>query len=362
MLPPPASNTSRMANITDIAKLAGVSIATVSRTLSKPALVRPETARKIDAAIAELNYRPNMLASGLRRQRSDNVIVAVPGIYNPFTSAFVQGIENVARDAGYRVLLAITESDQALLDSYVDMIAGKQADGLILLDTILPTVLGSALAGSSTPIVAACEYPPDLRVPRVRLDNVEAMATMVGHLVKLGHQRIAAITGPIGQHMVQDRLSGFRLGLKRAGLDPDAAPVVYGDFTLEAGYAAAQELLAGGHEVTAICCASDEMAIGTLAALREAGIAVPEAISVSGFDNLRFGAFASPPLTTIDVPTVETGEAAMHLMLDMLRDPEGTAREVIIQHRLVVRQSTAAPAGATPAPQGRKRARAARVA
>lgn len=332
-----------MANIKDIADLAGVSVATVSRTLSKPELVRPETARRIDEAIANLNYRPNMLASGLRRQRSDNVIVAVPSIYNPFTSAFVQGIENVAREARYGVLLAITESDQTLLDSYVDMIAGKQADGLILLDTILPTSLKETCEFARAPIVAACEYPPGLNIPRVRLDNVEAMAMMTSYLAKLGHRSIAAVTGPIDQFMAQDRLAGFRLGLKRAGLDVDSAPVALGDFTLESGFAAVNELLDGGAKFTAICCANDEMAIGALAALRERDIAVPDDMTVVGCDNLRFGAFASPPLTTIDVPTIETGEAAMQLMLDLLRDPTDKPREVIIPHRLVQRRSAAAP-------------------
>lgn len=330
-----------MANIKDIAELAGVSIATVSRALSKSSLVRPETQRKIDAAIATMNYRPNMLAAGLRRQRSNNVIVAVPSIFNPFTSAFVQGIENVAREANYRVLLAITESDRTLLDSYVDMIAGKQADGLILLDRILPTVLGAAANDVQAPIVAACEYPPDIRVPRVRLDNVEAIAAVVAHLAKLGHTRIATVTGPIDQQMGQDRLAGFRLGLRRAGYDPDRAEVAYGDFSLESGYRATGELLARGEPFSAICCANDEMAIGALARLREAGVSVPEDVSVTGLDNLRFGAFASPPLTTIDVPIQETGETAMQLMLDLLRDPASAAREVIVPHRLIVRESTA---------------------
>jgi LacI family repressor for deo operon, udp, cdd, tsx, nupC, and nupG len=335
-----------MANIKDIADQVGVSIATVSRALRKPAIVHPETLKKIEAAIAELNYRPNMLAAGLRRQRSGNVIVAVPSIFNPFTSNFVQGIENVARENDYRVLLGITESEQGLLDSYIDMIAGKQADGMILLDTRLPTVIGEA---GAPPIVAACEYPPSLAVPRVRIDNVEAAAMLVDHLAKLGHTRLATITGPIAQYMAKDRLTGFRLGLKRAGLSGDDAVVVHGDFSLESGYQAMRQLLEQHRGFTGVCCANDEMAIGALAAAREAGVDVPGEVSITGFDNLRFGAFASAPLTTIEVPTLETGEAAMRLMLDLLRDPGDAAREVVLPHRLVVRESS----GAVRAPAAR---------
>ena len=340
-----------MANIKDIADRVGVSIATVSRALRKPAIVHPETLKKIEAAIAELNYRPNMLAAGLRRQRSGNVIVAVPSIFNPFTSTFVQGIENVARENDYRVLLGITESDQALLDSYIDMIAGKQADGMILLDTRLPSVINQP--ESAPPIVAACEYPPSLALPRVRIDNVEAGASLVEHLVKLGHRKLAAITGPIAQYMAKDRLAGFRLGLKRAGLSSEEAPVVHGDFSLESGYRAMRELLEAHRGFTGVCCANDEMAIGALAALREAGVDVPGEVSVTGFDNLRFAAFASAPLTTIEVPTLETGEAAMRLMLDLLRDPADVAREVVLPHRLVVRESSG-PVQATAARPARK--------
>jgi LacI family repressor for deo operon, udp, cdd, tsx, nupC, and nupG len=329
-----------MANIKDIASLAGVSIATVSRAMSNPSVVREQTLTKIEAAVAELNYRPNMLASGLRRQRSDNIIVAAPSIFNPFTSAFVQGIENVAREAGYRVLLGITEADQVLLDSYVDMIAGKQADGLILLDTVLPSVIKQGGGEAHPPIVAACEYPPNLAIPRVRQDNVEAVAMLVNHLAKLGHTSIAAITGPINQFMAIDRLAGYRLGLKRAGLQSDDRLIADGDFSLESGHRAMRDLLARGLPLTGVCCANDEMAIGALAALREAGIDVPGEVSVVGFDNLRFGAYSSPPLTTIDVPTIETGETAMRLMLDLLRDPTDAKREVILPHRLVVRGSS----------------------
>jgi LacI family repressor for deo operon, udp, cdd, tsx, nupC, and nupG len=335
-----------MANIKDIARVAGVSVATVSRALSQPSLVRPATIERIEAAIADLNYEPNHLAAGLRRQRSDNVIVAVPSIYNPFTSAFVEGIENVARANKMRVLLGITEGDIDTLNKYVAMIAGKQADGMILLEKNLPDIVRKPPTKSKMPpLVAACEYPPDITLPRVRTDNHEASALIVGHLAELGHQRIAAITGPLDQFMSKDRLSGYKLGLLRARLEFDEALVATGDFSLQSGYDAMVRLLDDGADFTAVACANDEMALGALSALQQRGFSVPDEMSVAGFDDLRFGAFASPPLTTVHIPTVELGEAAMRLMLDSLLQSEDLqpSREVILPHRLIVRQSTAAP-------------------
>ena len=233
-----------MANIKDIARVAGVSVATVSRALSTPSLVRPATIERIEAAIADLNYEPNHLAAGLRRQRSDNVIVAVPSIFNPFTSAFVEGIENVARANKMRVLLGITEGDIDTLNKYVSMIAGKQADGMILLEKTLPDIVRNPPTKSKMPpLVAACEYPPDITLPRVRTDDHEASALVVGHLAELGHTRIAAITGPLDQFMSKDRLSGYKLGLLRARIEVDEAIIATGDFSLQSGYDAMLRLL-----------------------------------------------------------------------------------------------------------------------
>ena len=333
-----------MANIKDIAKHANVSIATVSRALSQPEIVSAKTMARIEKAIEELDYEPNHLAAGLRRQRSDNVLVAVPSIFNPFTSAFVQGIENIARANKMRVLLGITDGDPALLDRFVAMIAGKQADGLILLETNLPSIATRKPAGASMPpIVAACEYPADLNLPRVNIDSIEAAALVVRHLAELGHRRIAAICGPSTQNMTRERLEGFRLGLARAQIDPNSAPVFDGDFTLQSGHEAALRLLDEHPDITAIACHNDEMAIGALAACRQRGLSAPADISIVGFDNLRFAEYAAPPLTTIDVPTMDIGECAMRLMLDNLRAPNLPAREIILPHSLVVRESSGPP-------------------
>jgi len=333
-----------VANIKDIAARAGVSIATVSRALRQPDIVKAKTAKKIEEAIAALNYKPNMLAASLRRQRADAVIVAVPNIYNPFTSSFVQGIENVARDNGIKVLLGLTEGRRDLLDRHYEMISGKQADGLILLDINRPTVIEMRKPGDPPlPIVIACEYEDGIDLPRVRIDDIEAAATAAGHIAGLGHSKIAIISGPTTQRMSRDRQRGFRLGLRRSGVSIDETLIAHGNFTVESGAHAAACLLDSGKSFTAILCENDEMAVGAIHVIASRGLRVPDDISIIGIDNLRFAEFANPGLTTIALPTTAIGEQAMRLMLDFDFDAESAAREVILPHELIVRDSTAAP-------------------
>lgn len=331
-----------MANIKDIAAKAGVSIATVSRALRQPEIVKEKTAQKIKDAIVALNYKPNMLAASLRRQKADAVIIAVPSIHNPFTSAFVQGVENVARENGTKVLLALTEGRQDLLDEHYEMVAGKQADGMIVLDLIIPSVLEKREPGAPPlPIVLACEYEDGIDQPRVRINDLEAAADAAAHLAALGHKKIACISGPSSQRMSRDRQRGFRLGLRRSGLKIDDDLIVEGDYSVQSGVAGANRLLDSGVKFTALFCENDEMALGAIHAIAARGLRVPEDISVTGIDNMRFAEFSNPGLTTVALPTTQIGEEAMRLMLDFALDPDGARREVILPHRLIVRGSTA---------------------
>ncbi|RVU06961.1 LacI family transcriptional regulator [Novosphingobium umbonatum] len=330
-----------MANIKDIAAKAGVSIATVSRALRQPALVKDKTAKRIEEAIRELDYTPNLVAASLRRQKADAVIIAVPSIHNPFTSAFVQGVENVARENGTKVLLALTEGDTQILDRHYDMIAGKQADGMILLDLAVPSALLARKEGAPPPpVVLACEYGEGFDQPRVRVNDVDAAADVAAHIAALGHKKVACIAGPAAQRMSRDRQRGFRLGLRRAGLELPENLIAAGDYSLESGAAGAFALLDRGEKFSALLCENDEMALGAIHALCARGLRVPEDVSVIGIDNFRFSAFSNPSLTTVSLPTTQIGEQAMRLMLDFAIDADGACREVILPHQLIERDST----------------------
>jgi len=337
-----------VANIRDIARLAGVSVATVSRALAKPNIVRPATIEKVKSAIAALDYSPNVVASSLRRQRSDTIIVVVPNIHNPFYSGVVQGIENIAHDNGYRILLGETQDNQDRLDRYTAMIASRGADGLILLGSLLPSVVRDSLAegrDSSIPLVLACERFDGLKSPTVEIDNVAASRLAIEHLLEQGHRRIATITGPARNNLTVDRLLGYRDALKAASIRFDRKLVVEGDFSIKSGYDAMTHLLTLDKRPTAVFCANDEMAIGVQKALWDADVAIPDEIAVVGFDNLRFAQYAVPSLTTIMQPTVEIGETAMKLMIGVLTAHIAAGERVVVPHQLVVRASTVGEAG-----------------
>lgn len=332
-----------MATISEIAAHAGVSVATVSRTFSHPHLVRPHTLDKVRQAIDELGYRPNAIARHLRRKRNETVIVIVPQIQNTFFSGIIQGIENVAHDHGFKILLGETRDDQRRLDHYADMVSMRIAEGLILLGSLLPTAVNAAIREqrpSPIPLVLACERFEGLECPHVAIDNTAAAEVAVGHLIEQGCKRIAIISGPPGNTLSEDRHLGYQNAVRAAGLQPDPALKMHGDFTVATGFAAMKALLTLPDKPDGLFCANDEMAIGARQAIREVGLAVPHDIAIVGFDDIRFAEYLDPPLTTIRQPTVAIGEQAMSLMFTLLENGETTGREVILPSELIVRASS----------------------
>lgn len=332
-----------MATIREIAARAGVSVATVSRTFSHPQFVRPQTLDKVREAVDALGYRPNAIARHLRRKRNETVIVIVPQIQNTFFSGIIQGIENVAHDHGFKILLGETRDDQGRLDHYADMVSMRIADGLILLGSLLPTVVKDAIrlqCVSPIPLILACERFEGLECPHVAIDNVAAAEAAVRHLAGEGCMRIAIISGPPGNTLSEDRHLGYQNALRVAGIDRDPALEMHGDFTVATGFAAMKELLALSHRPDGLFCANDEMAIGARQAIREAGLAVPHDIAIVGFDDIRFAEYVDPPLTTIRQPTAAIGEQAMALMINRLKHGETAQRDIILPSELIVRASS----------------------
>ena len=324
-----------MADIRTVAAAAGVSIATVSRVLKTPEVVTKTTRDKVLAAVEATGYRPNALASGLRRAKSDNIVVVVPFIQNPFFSGVIQGIEGVAFAEGYQVLLGESQNDQTRLDSYAAMLRSKTADGLILLGAALPSQLDD-----KTPLVMACEYFPDHRIPAIRIDNEAAARMATEHLIGLGHTRIGTIAGPHDNQLSRDRLAGYRAALGAAGLVYEESLVAEGGFDVDSGHAAMTRLLDLQAPPSAVFSSSDEMAIGALKAAREHGLKVPDDLSLVGFDGIRFADFCDPPLTTVVQPNVEIGAAAARMMIGILRGSEPSPEDIVLPAQLLVRQST----------------------
>ena len=334
----------KKATIIDVARLAGVSIATVSRALHNPEIVSKKTRDRVTEAIKSVEYTQNEAARILRLNRSKTIVALVPNIGNPFFSEILLGIESVASENGYSVLIGNTGNDEKKELTYLSFLKSNRADGIILLTgrdpfSVIPKNNG-ALKSASIPTVVACERIAGFSAPQVFVDNHNAAATATRHLVSLGHRHIAHITGPKGNILTADRLAGYREAL--AGLGMDERYIIQGDFTVKSGIDAFSRLFALEDRPTAVFCANDEMAMGLISALVGHGFSVPRDISVVGFDNIQFSHCMNPPLTTIHQPRYDIGRVAMEKLIKEMSDEiNPDPHKTILTTRLIIRKSTA---------------------
>jgi LacI family repressor for deo operon, udp, cdd, tsx, nupC, and nupG len=333
----------KIATLRDVAELAGVSTSTVSRTLERPEAVAEETQRRVMEAVAACGYTPNISARNLRRMETRLITVMLPDVTNPFFNEIVRGVERVAREHGYSVLLADTENLPGQETAYGNLLAARQTDGLILLNGRIPNGLlpADGVPAKTPPIVVACEYVANLDLPTVQIDNIKAAREATEYLLGLGHTRIGFVTGPLWSVLSRDRLHGYRDAILDAGLEYDEALVVSGNFSIVSGVAATNQLLALPHRPTAVFASNDEMAIGAVRAARDQALLVPDDLSVMGFDDIRFAAFMDPPLTTVSQPGGEIGRTAMEILLKIIADEPIERRRHLLPTHLELRGSTA---------------------
>jgi DNA-binding LacI/PurR family transcriptional regulator len=342
----------------DVARRAGVSHQTVSRVLNGHANVRATTRARVLAAIEELSYRPNSTARALvtRRSRVLGVVGFDTTLYGPASTLF--GIEQAARRAGYFVsIVSLKQMTEWSVGEAIDYLTGQSVDGLLV---IAPQRhAADALAGvpADVPVVAV-EGGQAPGLPVVCVDQAAGAAAVTRHLLELGHRTVAHVAGPLDWLEAEARLRAWRQTLVAAGAP--VPPVRHGDWSPRSGYAAGRQLaeqLRGGaaDAPTAVFVANDQMALGVLRALTEAGIEVPGQVSVAGFDDVPEAEFYCPPLTTVRQDFAEVGRRSLGLLLDRLRQPAsgpaaGPAPRVVISPALVVRASTgpAAPARRSP--------------
>jgi LacI family repressor for deo operon, udp, cdd, tsx, nupC, and nupG len=331
-----------------VAKRAGVSTATVSRVMSQPEIVSPSTRNKVLQAVEDLGYAPNSAARHLRTLRSGKLLVTVPDICNPFFALILQGIEDAAHRDGYAVLLGDTQHDETREERYALMLRRKEADGLIFLGHRLPDAAQAfirSVAPRCAPVVNSCEFSTRLGVPGVHIDNAKASADGIDHLYRLGHRKIAIVTGPLVSPLSRDRLRGVKARAKALDAEADLE-IVTGNFSIESGAEAADRLLSQPARPTAIFCFNDEMAMGVLDMARQRGVRVPKDLSVMGFDDIRFARYVDPPLTTIAQPMRDIGETSVRLLLEILQGRTTNPQSITLPHTLMIRSTTA------PAPNG----------
>src|SRR6476620_10925960 len=327
-----------MPNIYEVAKRAGVSTATVSRVLSRPQVVSPETRRRVLHAVKTMAYAPNSAAKNLRTLRTTKLLVTVPDISNPFFSLILQGIEDAAQRAGYSVLVGDTQHDRLREERYSLMLKRKEADGLIFLGHRLPkqgAELVRAMAPRCAPVVNGCEFNPRLGIPGVHIDNAKAASEAMDHLYRLGHRRIGVVTGPLVSPLSRDRLKGASARAQTARAERDFV-VVTGDFSIESGAHGAERLLGRREPPTAIFCFNDEMAMGALETAKRHGLRVPLDLSLIGFDDIRFARCIDPPLTTVAQPMRAIGEGTVQLLLAILNSDAKAPESVTLPHTLTI--------------------------
>jgi len=336
------------ATIKDVARELGMSVATVSRALSRPQMLRPDTRERVMGVVERLGYRPNLMARGLRQGQSRAILFVAPNL-SPFFLEIFAGAEAVSRDAQFALLFGNTASDVEWEQHYFDQVASGRADGIILLTGAAPRAYTSG-ERPLPPLVTVLERLPgaSVSVPVVHTDHRAGATEAVRHLIGLGHRRIAHITGLRRVASTQRRLEGYRQALAAAGLKTTAELVKSGDFTMASGAAAMAQLMGLAHPPTAIFCDNDEMAYGAIRAAGKLGLSVPGDVSVVGFDDQNLAEFYNPPLTTVNIPRHELGRRAAQELIDQLAGRD-VAREVVLPTRLVVRESTAPPPARSPA-------------
>ncbi|MBO0600626.1 LacI family DNA-binding transcriptional regulator [Sporosarcina sp. E16_3] len=327
-----------MPTIQEVAKKAGVSVATVSRVINNPAIVTEKTRLKVEQVITNLNYEPSVLGRNLRTSESRLLLALIPSISNPFYTEIINGIEDIAIEQGYNILLCATDSNSNREDIYFNLLKSKLADGIISMD---PTVNRTKLLelASKYPVIQCSEYDEDGNISYVTINNELAAYHAVRHLIKIGHTKIALINSHKKYLYARERRQGFEKALQEFNL-PINSDWIYNTDSLgfEQGQQAMRHLLTLSDRPTAVFAVSDILAIGALKEININGLHVPNDIAIIGFDKISFSNMTHPTLTTISQPGYKMGSTSATMLINKIRGKEVTS--VILDHELVIREST----------------------
>lgn len=329
-------NESRI-TIDHVASLSGFSKATVSRVMNKEGSVKPSTAAKVEEAIQSLGYIPSSVASALSGGKSHTIAVLLPDVMTEYYASLLTGIEAVAEESNYNILLKTRDNRKALND----LVNSSKVDAFILRNTGLQPIDHDflvTLKRRGIPFVFIGKPSTEDDSPAILIDNVGGARQMAHHYAEHGFRKILFIAGPKDNLDSNDRIYGFKLGLSEAGCGPEKLDVTHGNYSKESGYQAARIALET-NRYDAIFSANDHMALGAILLCREKGIRVPEDVAVTGFDDTFFSEFLLPPLTTVRQPMHEIGAAAMEMIVQILERTVPREHKIILPTRLVIRQS-----------------------
>ncbi len=335
----------KLATIEDVAAMAGVSIATVSRAINEPTKVADATRRRVTEAIARTGYTTNAMARSLRMRRSNMILILAPDVGDPNFSNILVGLETEASKRGYGLLIGNTQNDPNRETDYLRFISSNQADGLILFTGHLPFGFGQDQGEARLPPMVAVNEPVvGQDIPFVGVDNFEGARVAAEHLISQGHRRIAFIGRSSSREINRLREDGYRAALAGAGIAVDPRLILEGDGTTESGRAAAELMFVRDALPTAFFCVNDATALGVIIALNARRYDLPRQFSVMGFDDISFASFVNPSLTTMKQPRHRIGEAAMELLLSMLAGEKPKSTQILLRAELILRSSVSQPA------------------
>ncbi|MCK4513993.1 MAG: LacI family DNA-binding transcriptional regulator [Spirochaetaceae bacterium] len=322
--------------IKDVAKKAGVSIATVSRILNDLPGYTAETRQTVLDVIQEIGYKPNAIARGLVNKHTNTIGVLLPSISSRLASVLLNGIENTAHHLDYSTIICNTERDGKRTLEYLEVLGEKQVDGIIIVSEWLRDLYEEALVAMKIPVVLVLTVSSHLHIPHIKLDDKRAAYDATEYLIERGHKKIGMISGAENDQIAGiPRVEGYRQALTDNSLSISEDRIVHGDFAYRSGIACMEKLFERCPDITAVFATSDEMAVGVLSWAYKKGVRVPDELSVIGYDDTQDAEMAIPPLTTVRQPVYEMGQGAV----EMLFSGKKRAESVIMPHRIVERDS-----------------------
>ena len=325
--------------IRDVASYAGVSHQTVSRVINGSSAVLPSTRARVEEAIAALDYRPDALAQSMARGRSGYLACLSPNLTDYTFSSIINAAETEAREHGYYLMSASAPNAETFDHLVEDLVQSGRTEGIMVINPFADDRHRYLPEGH--PVVFAGARPREEAADSVALDDVGVAVQLTDHLLNLGHRHIGMVTGPGGEDCTQDRTQGFLQAMHIAGLEPEAALIVEGNWLPDSGYDAFQQIFALGRRPTAIFAQNDHMAVGVLRAARDAGLHLPDELSVIGVDDIPMAAYFEPPLTTIRQDFSLIGRQAARLLVRAVQEPEAAREHLLLPGEMIMRRSTA---------------------
>jgi LacI family transcriptional regulator len=330
-----------MPTIRDVAKFAGVAPITVSRVVNDSGYVSAETRARVQAAVEELGYVPNMLGPSLRFKQTMTLAMVVTDISNPFWTTVTRGVEDVAQANGYSTILCNTDESEEKQEQYLDMLLRRRIDGILLVPTSSSPDPIRRIQKQGIPVVLLDRRVPDIEVDIIRSNSEEGAYQLARHLVSFGHQRITILAGPRSVSTAVDRVSGFCRALKEAGLYSCESQVFWGSYSQESGYQMAQEALEATPKPTALFATNNFVAIGAFRALKEKNIRVPDDIAMVAFDDIPAVFTVEPFLTVAVQPAREIGKQAVCLLFERIKgETNRPFQHIILPTKMIIRASS----------------------